>query len=74
MNAIRSAATSNWVYQNLFKRNSNYFGLILVGAILAEAGVSKGIDSWWAYNNRGVRSPPLHFFHAIFRLSVQFND
>ncbi|ELR25630.1 uncharacterized protein ACA1_074170 [Acanthamoeba castellanii str. Neff] len=38
MNALKSSGASNWVYQNLFKRNSSYFALILVGAVVVESG------------------------------------
>jgi hypothetical protein len=58
MNAIKSSAASNWVYQNLFKRNSSYFTLILVGAIIVESGVSRSVDFWWNSVNKGVRHPP----------------
>lgn len=53
MNALKSSGASNWVYQNLFKRNSSYFALILVGAIVVESGVSRTVDFWWNSVNKG---------------------
>ncbi len=67
MNALKSSNASNWVYQNLFKRNSSYFALILVGAIVVESGVSRTVDFWWNSVNKGVRAPlPASIFlHAL---------
>jgi len=47
------SSNPNWLYRNLIKRNSSYFALILVGAIVMEATVSKGVDTWWHMVNRG---------------------
>lgn len=57
MSSIRSSQAGNWLYQNVLKRNSSYFALILFGAIVVESGVSRTVDAWWGYVNRGVRLP-----------------
>lgn len=42
------------LYQNVFRSNIAYLTYVFAGAIVLEFVYSKGIDTMWEINNRGV--------------------